>query len=405
MKTLSFFISLCTLLLALVVPTEGQGKQQPILIGLDAAFGLANSTSASALSKGAQVAIHQINQAGGVLGGRPLELVIRDNRSIPARGIRNFEELANLENLVAVIGSRFSATVMSQAELAQEKKTLLLAAWSAANSITDRIPGPHAEPSYVFRLSLRDSLAMPVMLKHATEKGVERVGLMLLATAWGRSNERSLKDYIERTGKPTVVHTNWVHWREEDYQAKYREHLDAGAGAVIIVGNDEEVARLVDTVADYPPNKRLPVISHWGVTGGDFISQLTVADALEKVDLSLVQTFSFYTAKPAKVAEILEVTNKLFGIGRAEDIAAPVGFAHAYDLVHILARAIELAGTADRTAVRDALEQVRDYDGLVRHFPQPFTPDDHEALKAGDVFMARYRADGVIIPLSFEPGR
>ena len=372
---------------------------RPILIGLDAAFSLTHSTSAQSLERGARAAIHQINQAGGVLGGRPLELVVRDNHSVPARGLENFGELANLEDLVAIIGSRFSAVVLAQAKVAQERGVPLLAAWSSANGITDVVQGPHTQASYVFRLSLRDSLAMPAMLGHAMEIGFQEVGLTLLATAWGRSNEQSAKQYVARAGYPSIVHLNWAHWREDRYSSLYTEHLRAGADAVVVVGNDEEVARLVDAVARRPSSERLPVISHWGVTGGDFRAQLTVPDALKKVDLAVVQTFSFFTADPKKVAEVLSVTGELFGITRPEDIEAPVGFAHAYDLTHILALAIERAGSTDRAAIRDAMEQVRDYRGLVRDFRRPFSPMDHEALDQSDVFMARYTEDGTIVPV------
>lgn len=372
---------------------------RPVLVGLDAAFSLKYSTSAQSLERGARTAIHQINEAGGVLGGRPLELVVRDNHSVPARGLENFEELAALEDLVAIIGSRFSAVVLAQAKMAHERGVPLFAAWSSANGITNMMLGPHTRPSYVFRLSLRDSLAMPAMLGHAVERGFQQVGLTLLATAWGRSNEQAAKQYVARAGYPSIVHINWAHWRENNYGRLYSEHLRAGADAVVVVGNDEEVAHLVDVVARHPRAERLPLISHWGVTGGNFSAQLTVPEALKKVDLSMVQTFSFFSADRQKVAEVLKVTNELFGLARAEDIAAPVGFAHAYDLVHILARAIERAGSTDRRAIRDALEQVRDYHGLVRHFERPFSPVDHEALKQEDVFMARYAEDGSIVPV------
>ncbi len=88
-----------------------------------------------------------------------------------------------------------------------------------------------------------------------------------------------------------------------------------------------------------------------------------------------------------------------FGVERAEDLESPVGVGHAYDAVHILARAINLAGSTDRTAIRDALEQVRDYPGLVRNYERPFTPTDHDALAPEDLFMGRYDADGVVRPL------
>lgn len=99
------------------------------------------------------------------------------------------------------------------------------------------------------------------------------------------------------------------------------------------------------------------------------------------------------------VDRVLAVGERLFGISKIEDIESPVGVAHAYDLTHILAQAIDLAGTIERKAVREALETVENYNGLVRYFRQPFSPTNHEALGPEDVFMARYHRDGSIRPI------
>jgi len=96
---------------------------------------------------------------------------------------------------------------------------------------------------------------------------------------------------------------------------------------------------------------------------------------------------------------VLETTKRLFGIARVEEIEAPVGFVHAYDLTHILARAVDLAGTTDRVAVRDALERVENYSGLVKTYARPFAPDRHEALTENELLMARFTRDGVLVPI------
>jgi branched-chain amino acid transport system substrate-binding protein len=85
------------------------------------------------------------------------------------------------------------------------------------------------------------------------------------------------------------------------------------------------------------------------------------------------------------------------GVRRIEDIESPVGVAHAYDMTHILARAVALAGRAERDAVRDGLERVPAHDGLVRRYAPPFTRDRHEALGASELMMCRYRDDGVLV--------
>jgi len=67
--------------------------------------------------------------------------------------------------------------------------------------------------------------------------------------------------------------------------------------------------------------------------------------------------------------------------------------------VHLLARAIEQARSTDRAAVRDALEKLGPYSGLVRRLDKPFTAARHDALTINEVFMARYAADGAIEPI------
>jgi branched-chain amino acid transport system substrate-binding protein len=66
-------------------------------------------------------------------------------------------------------------------------------------------------------------------------------------------------------------------------------------------------------------------------------------------------------------------------------------------LTHILAMAINKAGSTHRKAVRNALEQLGPYNGLIKTYRQPFTPTRHEALSAEDVFMARYASDGTLV--------
>ena len=94
----------------------------------------------------------------------------------------------------------------------------------------------------------------------------------------------------------------------------------------------------------------------------------------------------------------LDSAAKVSAVRRIEDIKSPVGAAHAYDLTHILALAIARAGSTDRNAVRDALEHLGTYHGLVQTYAPPFTPVRHEALDPDTLLLARFRADGVLVP-------
>jgi branched-chain amino acid transport system substrate-binding protein len=378
--------------LALLGGLAQAAAPSPVLLGIDGEFGLDNSISAQAVELGMRAAIAEINAAGGVLGGRPLDVVIKDHHSIPARGIRNIQEFARMPGLVAVFGGRFSPVVIEELPTLKSTHTLFMAPWSSADAIVDN----GMRPNYVYRLSLRDSLAMPRLLQAAHRRRLNRVGLLLTNTSWGRSNAEAAERALPATPGMQIVGTSWYNWRDSSLIGRYQQLRAAGAQAIVLVANDDEAAMLVREIAALPKAQRLPILSHWGVTGGEFAKQ--AGPALQQVDFSVIQTFSFWKADPARVRQFLASAAKVSTTRRIEDIQGPVGVAQAYDLTHILAQAIERAGSTDRKRVRDALEKLPAWRGLVKNYAPPFTPARHEALGPNELMMARYRADGVLVP-------
>ncbi|GAB6043215.1 ABC transporter substrate-binding protein [Endothiovibrio diazotrophicus] len=372
-----------------------RAEEAPVYIGLDAEFGHATSTSDDAVRAGILVAIEEINAAGGVLGGRPLQLLVRDNRSVPARGVANLKAFSGQPDLVGVFCAKFSPVVIEELATIHALKLPLLDPWAAANKIVDN----GYSPNYVFRLSLRDGWAVPTMMDYLRErKGARRIGVLLPNTAWGRSNEKALRRYLEKNGAAvSPVDVQWYNWGDGSLLRPYRALLDAGAEALLLVANEREGSILVREMAALPARQRLPVASHWGVTGGDFF-ELT-RGSLERVDFAAVQTYSFIGAEDAIAQRVVRAAGRILGVAGARAIVSPVGVAHAYDLTHILARAVDQAGTTERSAVRDALERLGPYHGLITDYDPPFTAERHEALSADRPFMARYEADGALVPV------
>ena len=134
---------LLPLLLLLAAAGPAAAEKKPVYVGLDAELGYAGSTSAQAIRMGMLIAMEEVNQAGGVLGGRPLQLIERDNKSLPSRALANLKELAAQPDLVAVFGGRYSPTVLEILPLIHELKLPLLAPWSAADGIVDNGYAPN----------------------------------------------------------------------------------------------------------------------------------------------------------------------------------------------------------------------------------------------------------------------
>ena len=115
------------------------------------------------------------------------------------------------------------------------------------------------------------------------------------------------------------------------------------------------------------------------------------------MDLSVIQTYSFIDYSSPAAQRVLAALKARYGIQSAHTLQSPVGVAHAYDLTHLLARAINKAGSTDRRKIRDALERLEPYDGLILHYASPFSATRHDALSPNQVFMARYTEDGSLI--------
>jgi branched-chain amino acid transport system substrate-binding protein len=389
------WLLVATLLLGLQFSLSATASQDKpnILIGLDAEFGHKTSTSAQAVRQGMEIAIDEINQRGGLLGGRKLELVLTDNRSIPAVGVDNLRELAARPELVGVFGAKFSPVVMQWLPVAHELGLPIFATWSSADPITE----PGFQPSYVFRLSLKDAWAAPVLLRFAKEeRQATRVGLILPNTSWGRSNQAALQKTAQRMGVD-IRGERWYNWGDKSLLEIYQELQQAGAQAIIFIGNEAEGTVLLKDLATLPKAARLPIVSHWGVTGGAFFEM--AGKELAEVDFSVIQTYSFIGARSPVAQRVLAALKSRYGIEHPEQVKSPVGVAHAYDLTHLLGRAIQQAGTTQRSKVRDALEKLGPYDGLVRRYSKPFTADRHDALTAEQAFMARYDQQGALLPI------
>ncbi|MEM7044963.1 MAG: ABC transporter substrate-binding protein [Pseudomonadota bacterium] len=381
------------MLIVAFVATSGQpSAAPPIVIGLDADMSSVAAEGGEAIRRGAMIAIHQLNERGGVLG-RKLELVVRDHRGNPARGIDNIEGFAADPNVVAVLGGVHTPVALRQLPSIHRHGIPYLSPWAAGTPIIDN----GFKPNFAFRLSVRDQHAGAFLIEQALKQGYSRPGLMLEQTPWGKSNYRAMSDALRaQSGKTPVV--EWFYWGTHDLSPQIETLRRKKVDVILLVANAPEGAHMVKYLAGLPEDRRIPVISHWGITGGDFPA-ITGSD-LEKVQLSVLQTFSFFNAPDQRRADaVLGDLCHLFDVCTAADVTASVGVAHAYDLVHILGRAIEQAGGTDRALVRDALENVRNYSGLTRHFDQPFTPERHDALDASSFQLGYYDAQGTIRPL------
>jgi branched-chain amino acid transport system substrate-binding protein len=366
---------------------------EPVYIAFDGAYGIKTNTAPLAIERGIRAAMEEINAQGGVLGGRPLQLLTSDNQGVSARARDNYLEHAARPGVVAVFGGKFSPVIVETVPEAQKAKVPLVSVWGSADQITE-----HGQlPSYVFRLSLKDSWGVEALLQR-TQKAhkAQRICAVLPNTAWGRSSDNVIKTRSGRLGL-SVVATRWYNWGDKAFAEVVDACRAASAQAMLLVANEAEAALILREIARRPAAERLPVVSHWGVTGG-VIHELA-GEALGQVDFQVIQTFTFVGNERPRARRLAAWLMKQGGYASPQEIPSPVGSAHAYDMTHLIARAVDQARSTQGEAVRQALEKLPPFDGAVRRYAPAFAPDRHDALGPQQVLFVRIERSGALMPI------
>src|SRR5499427_2176483 len=113
--------------------------------------------------KGMELALEEVNAAGGVLG-KKIEVVSRDDNGNPADAVRVAEELLSREKVAFLIGTFPSNVGLAVADFAKQRKTLFI----AAEPLTDKIVWD-AGNRYTFRLRTSTYMQTAMLIPDAAK--------------------------------------------------------------------------------------------------------------------------------------------------------------------------------------------------------------------------------------------
>ena len=109
--------------------------KEPILIGYLPALTGPSSSTGIGINRGVQLAVQEINAAGGI-GGRQIELIVRDTQSDPMKAVNGAAELSRAQKVSAVLGPLNSGESLAVVPLLARANTLQIhPCW--VDSLTD----------------------------------------------------------------------------------------------------------------------------------------------------------------------------------------------------------------------------------------------------------------------------
>ncbi|MCB2012072.1 MAG: ABC transporter substrate-binding protein [Geminicoccaceae bacterium] len=163
---------------------------------------------------GAELAIEQINEAGGA-GGRMLELVSRDDQGEPGEAVKVAEELFARDGVALISGSLFSHIGLALGSYAGEKKVLYIAAEPLADSLTWQDGN-----RYTFRLRPNTYMQARMLAEEAAKQGRKRWATIAPNYAYGKDAVNAFKEAMNEL-QPDIE------WVAEQWPALFK--IDAGA--------------------------------------------------------------------------------------------------------------------------------------------------------------------------------
>jgi len=140
---------------------------------------------------GWQLAMEQVNAAGGVLG-KKLEVISRDDNANPGDSVRAAEELRTREKVELLFGGFLSHTGLALTDYAKQRKMFFL----AAEPLTDKITWQQGN-RYTFRLRPSTYMQVAALIPKAAELNEKRWAIVYPDYEYGQSALQSFKTLLK----------------------------------------------------------------------------------------------------------------------------------------------------------------------------------------------------------------
>ncbi|WP_088278969.1 ABC transporter substrate-binding protein [Ideonella sp. A 288] len=352
----------------------------PVRIGLILPLSGGSSDFGTSARHGAEMAVAEINAVGGFLG-RPLQLVVRDDKGTPDVGRAAAVDLVAKERVDYTVGFCNTGVALAALDVFESHKHLLMVPCSTGTAVTHKTP---AAQSHVFRVAPPDDMTARFLAREIVDRRkLGKVAILADRTGYGDGGVRDLGAELARRGlQPLVV------LRFDLGVQSLRDELQAAraAGADVVVNYTVGPEHAVALKARAAMGWRVPYLAAWPLS---FRSVLQNAGPAAIEGALMAQTIIQDNANERRASFLA----RYFKHSNDRPIGSLMSAAQTYDAVHLMLRALfQSKGDTSGPALKTALEDLREpYRGVVTTFDKPFTRDDHEAFSDRMIWLGEWR--------------
>lgn len=306
----------------------------------------------------------QINNAGGI-NGHKLVLHIEDSQGSNTRAVNAVKKLIKKDGVCAIIGPSRSGTTLATIPVVQQARIPMLSC-AAAASITN----PPGEREWVFKMGQNDSDAVRRIYEHMNENGIEKVGILTGTTGFGDAGRTQLKSLAGEYAIRIVADETYAPG-DTDMTAQLIRIRNSGARAVINWS-------IVPAQSIVPKNMKqlkmdIPLYQSHGFANIKYAA--AAGSAAEGCIFPAGRIMAVETVPEDHPQKKVLVAYKEAYEARFDDQVTTFG-GHAYDAIHIIAKALEKVGD-NPGKIKEAIENM-EFVGISGVFR--FSENDHCGL-------------------------
>jgi branched-chain amino acid transport system substrate-binding protein len=244
---------LWVLALALLVAagrSPGSAQQgEPIRIGVIQPLSGPVAASGNYVRMGAEIARDWINARGGVLG-RPVQLLIEDNKSDPKEAANAAEKLIVRDRVPVIMGAWGSSMTLAAMPKLEEYGVPMVVETSSAASITKR-----GNP-WVFRISPPSEMEALGLERYLKDLGIQRADFLAVNTDWGRGAVTAFGDVLRRAGG-TVGAVEYMDQAATDMNAQLTKIRGAGGDTLFLTTSVEQITLVLKQAQEQRLQRRV----------------------------------------------------------------------------------------------------------------------------------------------------
>ncbi len=346
---------------------------EPVKIGVQGPYSGGSSPMGLSMRDGVRLAAEEINNSGGVLGGRKIELVERDDQSNNERGAQVMQDLVTGQKCIAVLGLINTGVAQASYRYPQESKIPFIINVATGAEVNEHFK--NFPDNYVFGLRANDTVQSELIAQEACDKrGYKKLAILADDTNYGQNGRMLMEEALKRRSI-TAVYVGKFKIKDTDMTPQLQEARNAGAEAVLTYGIGPELAQVANGMQKL--GWKVPLVGSWTLSMSNFI------DAAGENGNGAVMPQSFVQGNPTTEAGKKFVQAYVSKYKPSNDrIPSPVSASQGYDSMKLLAQAINQAGSTDSAKIKAALEDLdKPYEGAVTVYNKPFSKDNHEALR------------------------